>query len=491
MKNVSALCLVLLLGVSAPCLAGVEGQYGNPDKGWSKGPIKWILSKDEAKAYKKLKTDEDRAAYVERFWEERDPTPGTPQNEYEEVFWKRVESAETSFTTQFEPGCLTDFGRVFLLLGPPTDTANLRYQVWTYEPDEATGITETLTLRFASQQTGVLLLDRKPLEKYVAAHPETRGIGWKPPAPQGIAAGVLVLPSGPVAQHVEDDSPESHRQIPILKGVMNRESGPTDVPFEIAFDNYKTADESTLVVITVQVPREAAHGAGETALLPFARLEPLDGDGPALNITGEAPFAPAPGGDHPPQGYVYQARRNLKPGSYKLAIIVEDKVVPNTMGSEITTLKVPSHTGSEFSSSTVSLLWKFEPAQQEPSLDVGAEPDDYVLGGFRLVPQPIHRLKTDGVLAYYFQIYNPGRDSTTGEIDLEVTYQLHLKRAEVWKKFGQPVIRSVQQVELYAIDVKNLLLPNLPLPADYRLEIDVLDKSTGSQLKREILFTVE
>ncbi|MFQ5877775.1 MAG: GWxTD domain-containing protein [Acidobacteriota bacterium] len=485
-------CVALLTILAAPAAAKGGPDYRQPDRNWVKGPVKWLLTKPEIKAFKKLGTDEERAAFVRAFWEQRDPTPGTPKNEYEEIFWKRVEEADRKYRSITRAGSLTDMGRVFLLLGPPSgvDTDSRGYRTWRYEPSEISGIKEAIELRFGPNPTGMLLLDRKVLDSYVAAHQEARGIGWKLPPIAG--AGDLQIPSAQVARHIEDRSPESQRQIPILEGVLDQGGGPSDVPFEVAFGHYKTADASTLLVITVEVPREAAHGAGETALLPFARLEPAAGDGPAMNITGGMPFRPAPGGDHPPESFIYQTRRNVAPGTYRVAVVVEDKVIRGTMGARVLTVEVPDHSGTELSASSVALLWKFDRVEPEPAPDEGAErPGPYVLGSFRLVPRAIPSLgEEEQVLAYYYQVYNPATDPTSGDYDLEVTYRFRLKRDGEWKPFGKPLVSPLRQVELYAIDLTNLRVPNLPLPAEFRLDIGILDKISGERLERELRFTV-
>src|SRR2546425_1159043 len=61
---------------------GAEALKDEPKAAWRSGPVRYILTADEDKAYKALKTDEERAKAIGQFWARRDPTPGTPQNEY-------------------------------------------------------------------------------------------------------------------------------------------------------------------------------------------------------------------------------------------------------------------------------------------------------------------------------------------------------------------------------------------------------------------------
>src|SRR5688572_24257803 len=111
--------LPCLLLAAALTLAATPIDYKVPSKDWGKGPVKWIMTADEEKGWKGLRTDEERAAFVKAFWVKRDPTPGTPENEYELIFWKKAEEADKRFTTQADVGYRSDMGRVFLLIGPP------------------------------------------------------------------------------------------------------------------------------------------------------------------------------------------------------------------------------------------------------------------------------------------------------------------------------------------------------------------------------------
>jgi GWxTD domain-containing protein len=481
---------VLLLPIALVVLAAGPPDYKTPGKDWGKGPVKWIMTDDEEKEWKKLRTDEERAAFVKAFWEKRDPTPGTPENEYAGIFWKKVEEADKRFKSMTSPGCLTDMGRTFLLLGPPTkaDKDTRGRNIWTYDPNDITGIKAHLELTFAGGGAAPLLLEHKLLEEYVSAHPETRGIGWKIPAPQ--IAEALPDTSAPARKPEEDLTPESKRQIPILQDLLAKGSGRTDVPFQVALDSYAAADGTTLTVITIEAPREAAHGSSDVALHPFARIEPA-GEGKPINLTGDLPFVPASPGESPPGSFIYQARHNLAPGSYKLAVILEDKVVPGQMGTLVRTIDVPDFRSKDLQMSSVALLAGFK------HLDPGLEPDEkahagpYILGSFRLVPRATPLLSKGEAVTFYYQIYNPAPDPAAGRPSLDSTVTFFLKDGSGWKRYRPPVPRQLGgQVDLYSIDLKDLLAPNQPLPADFKMEMKLVDKIGGKELDREVLFTV-
>ena len=477
--------------VFAASAAGAAGppDWKTPNKDWGKGPVRWLMTEEEEKQFKALKTDEERAAFAKTFWEKRDPTPGTPDNEYEVIFWQRVEQADKAYKTMLKEGSVSDFGRVFILLGPPTSQRkDARYTYWLYEPSKVNGIAEKMELSFAAIDTGFLLRDKKTLEEYVAAHAETRGIGWKIPdlAPDASQEVAQAAPK----EVPEDTSPESQRQIPILDAVLAKGSGPTDVPFQVRNDFYATADGTTLVVTTIEVPREAAHGGGTDAIVPFARIAP-EGEGKPVNLTGALPFVPAPVGDGPAAGFVYQARRNLKPGTYKQAVVVEDKVMKGTMGTSVASIKVPDYSAKQFDMSSVSLLAQYGKKEDSVGPDEqGGSAGLYTIGSFRLVPRATPVLTKADALAFYYQVYNPAPDTATGKPNLESVYTFFTKDGTGWKPFRKPVVKPVSQVELWELPISNLVGASLPLPADFKMEAKITDKTSGQSLTREIQFSV-
>src|SRR5512139_3285998 len=52
-----------------------EINIDKPTPDWREGPVRYIISKDEDKAYKTLKTDAQRSDFIDIFWKRRDPTP--------------------------------------------------------------------------------------------------------------------------------------------------------------------------------------------------------------------------------------------------------------------------------------------------------------------------------------------------------------------------------------------------------------------------------
>ena len=85
-----------------------------------------IITKIEKNAFDKLKTDEQRERFIKAFWQHRDPTPGTPKNEFKEEHYRRWEHANTYYGRgTSRPGWMTDMGRTYILVGEPISTKRL------------------------------------------------------------------------------------------------------------------------------------------------------------------------------------------------------------------------------------------------------------------------------------------------------------------------------------------------------------------------------
>ena len=68
----------------------LEKELAGPWKKWMNEDVVYIITDEEKRAFKQLKTDEERQAFVESFWERRDPTPDTEENEYKEEHYRRI-----------------------------------------------------------------------------------------------------------------------------------------------------------------------------------------------------------------------------------------------------------------------------------------------------------------------------------------------------------------------------------------------------------------
>jgi len=62
--------------------------------------------------------DRERDLFIEAFWRHRDPTPGSPENEFRREHDRRLEyAARTLGRDAPRPSRRTDRGRIYIILG--------------------------------------------------------------------------------------------------------------------------------------------------------------------------------------------------------------------------------------------------------------------------------------------------------------------------------------------------------------------------------------
>lgn len=130
-KNVAFDAASPARGTSSPGAASLAQRFEEfklpPNSGekaddrWADGPVKWIMTDEETAAWSALTTGADRAEFVEKFWQARNPKAGSDDNPVRLEFDRRTAFADAYFRVdEKKRGSLTDPGRVFILLGPPT-----------------------------------------------------------------------------------------------------------------------------------------------------------------------------------------------------------------------------------------------------------------------------------------------------------------------------------------------------------------------------------
>ena len=81
---------------------------------------RYVISRAERRSFLLL-PDEEKPAFIDEFWRKRDPYPETPENEFKDEYFDRLEKATRLFIGEAMPGWLTDRGRIYILFGPPLD----------------------------------------------------------------------------------------------------------------------------------------------------------------------------------------------------------------------------------------------------------------------------------------------------------------------------------------------------------------------------------
>ena len=108
LATVAVLCAAIALGTSPACSDSPQP-----------GPQPDLQDVVEDVAMD-LESDDEAKRFVEGFWKANDPIPHTPENEFKQDVFSRVEYANTYFK-ETRVGWKTDRGRIWIIWGEPDE----------------------------------------------------------------------------------------------------------------------------------------------------------------------------------------------------------------------------------------------------------------------------------------------------------------------------------------------------------------------------------
>jgi GWxTD domain-containing protein len=160
---------LLAFSLCAPLFSQGKRLVGLPDGAriWLEEEVVYIITPKEREVFLKLASDKERDIFVDAFWKQRDPTPGTPKNEFREEHYRRIGYANRMLGRGTPtPGWKTDRGRIHILLGEPKsieqfDTTSNVYptEIWSYLGDPAKGLPPAFNVIFFKEHgTGDYIL---------------------------------------------------------------------------------------------------------------------------------------------------------------------------------------------------------------------------------------------------------------------------------------------------------------------------------------------
>ena len=119
MVHLKASSFVLSVALLFPA-AAVAAPSTPVDEDWSKSPEAYFLTAEEKQEWQTLKSRESRVDFIERYWLKRDPTPGTPANEFRDMVRSRIKTADARYRITGTSGARTSQGFVFIVFGTPS-----------------------------------------------------------------------------------------------------------------------------------------------------------------------------------------------------------------------------------------------------------------------------------------------------------------------------------------------------------------------------------
>lgn len=124
--------------------------------------MRTLLGQGELELLKSLSPGE-RGAWIESYWAERDPSPGTAWNELREEHYRRIRVANVRFAALRMKGMETDRGRVYIRYGEP-DEIRVGFADQAFVPDSRIGIDGTGQIGETGRSRGGFNVEEKEYE---------------------------------------------------------------------------------------------------------------------------------------------------------------------------------------------------------------------------------------------------------------------------------------------------------------------------------------
>jgi len=478
MKNKACLVAALLaLGVVQPGQA-LDQEKDKAYKTWLEKEVKLLVSAEEANEFKSLKTDEERDAYIELFWAKRDPTPGTPENEFKEEWYKRLEYVEKNFTYGPRKGLSSDMGRVYMLLGPPAQTKSdvggkrdepqggsqleAPPQHWVYQAMPELGLNEPFRVTFRQYQWGYELDQQTP---------------------QSILRALEIFPK--VVKFNAD-----LKEIPRYKFKLDENSfegktisrfiayGETmeQIPLQWIPHFTQAANESTYVHFSVLVDAKKGGLKKDEKLTFFGKLEGEKGHKEEFLKSvklekGKGDFIPVSFGVPAvaDQYTLYLGVRN------------EDQTKCTLLKSP---LKVPDFWSAGLTISSIILSANVEPVK--PKAKESLDYDPYIFGQLRATPMWDNVFKSSDNMNVLFQIYNA--KPVDGEVLLAIEYFIEAPEG-TYRLNAQEIKQKVQEGQTISGGTE---VPLSPLkPGEYNFKIKIIDRNAAKFYEARAPFVIK
>jgi len=502
-------------------------------KKWLNEDVVWIITDEERAAFKQLSNDEERDNFIEAFWQRRDPTPDTEENEYKEEHYRRIAYANEHYAAGI-PGWKTDRGRIYIMYGPPDEndshpsggtyerpinegggeTSTFPFEDWRYRYIE--GIGQEVIIEFVdtcmcgdyhmtidrSEKDALLYTPNAGLTLY-----ESMGMASK--ASRFSGGGLERLGTGPNSQDLstkEFDRLEQYAKLqappPVkfkdLEEIVNTKIITNLMPFDVRSDFVKVTGDTVLVPITIQVKyRDITFnnkdGVQRGTINIFGRVTTLTGrvvqtfeDTAQIDVPAELLPRTAENSS------VYWKALPLRPGRYKVEIAVKD-VNGDRKGLWSRGVVVPEYSDDKLATSSLIIADQMEAV---PTKDVST--GNFVIGLNKVRPRvapadgkpALFKRNKDQKVNFWMQVYNLGVDdkthkpSATFEYDIVnvATNKSVVQQVESTEKMGN----IGEQVTLQ----KSIASANLQ-PGVYKINIKVNDNISKQTVDPSATFAVE
>jgi GWxTD domain-containing protein len=507
----------------------LKGAY----KTWLEQDVSYIITDEERKAFKSLSNDEERESFIETFWQRRNPSPDSPENEFRDEHYRRIQYANDHFAAG-KPGWKTDRGHIYIAFGPPDSkdshpsggayqrpieegggqTSTFPFETWHYRYLE--GIGDNIDIEFVDTcQCGDyhFTIDRSEKDALL----RVPGAGLTQWEEMGMAkkadrfkGGGEALGTGPQSSNQntkEFDRIEMAAKLfappPIkftdLEGFISEHTlltGPP-LPFDVRTDFVRVTDSTVLVPVTVQlrnrdltfVTKDGVSTAtvnilGKVTTLTHKTVQSFED---TVSVQEPAELIEKTLDNKK----IYWQALPLLPGLYRIDIAIKDVNNPDHVGLYGRGINVPTFDDEKLSTSSLILSDNLTPVDSH-SVGTGS----CVIGGTKICPRvqvnpatPVS-YKRNQNLAFWMQVYNLGIDEQSKNNLAKVSYQIidTTTNNVIFEKEMESKDLGAHSNQLTV----EKLLPIAGLqPGKYKVTIKVNDTISKQEIAQSAPFVVE
>jgi len=512
----------------------LRGELHGVYKKWVDEDVRWIITDTELQAFKNLGNDEERDQFIENFWLRRNPNPDSPENEYREEHYARIAYANEHFAAG-KPGWKTDRGHIYIAYGKPDSidshpsggnyerpmdegggsTSTFPFEIWHYRYLE--GIGDNVDIEFVDTcMCGDYHMTIDRSEKDALKHVPGAGLtmyeqqGQSSKADRFSGGGLEQLGAGPMAssnQSKQFDRLDRFAKLmapPVIKfkdleAFMATSKILTGPPFlfNVRTDYVKVTNDTILMPLTLQIrvgdiTFNTKDGVSMGTVNILGRVSNLTGK--PIQTFEDTVNVQVPSellGREQNGQRVYWKALPLRPGLYKVDIVIKDVNNPDHVGRWQRSINVPRYDDDHLASSSLILADQME---RVPSKDIGA--GNFVIGNTRIrprvptgvaMPVTFHRAQN---LNFWMQVYNLGIDEKSKHNGATIEYQIqdmtNNKTVLQTQELTSQTNPNADQVTLE----KSLPLASLQ-PGKYKVTIKVNDGISKQQIAESAPFIVD
>jgi GWxTD domain-containing protein len=508
----------------------LKGEY----KKWVDEDVRWIITDQELQSFKSMTNDEERDQFIEQFWLRRNPNPDSPENEYREEHYARIAYANEHFAAG-KPGWRTDRGHIYIAYGKPDNidshpsggsydrpmeegggnTSTYPFEIWHYRYLD--GIGDNVDIEFVDTcMCGDyhMTIDRseKDALKHVPGAGQTmyEQTGQAKQADRFSGGGLEQLGAGPMSsqnQSKQFDRLDRYAKLMAppeikfkdLESFMATSKILTGPPFlfDVRTDYVKVTNDTVLVPLTLQIRNgditfNNKDGVSMGTVNILGRVsnlnhKPIETFEETVNVQEPTELLARVRNNVS----VYWKALPLRPGLYKIDIVIKDVNNPDHIGRWQRSVNVPRYDDDRLASSSLILADQME---RVPSKDIGA--GNFVIGNTRIrprvpsgvmVPVTFHRAQS---LNFWMQVYNLGIDDKSKQngatIDYEIMDMATNKTVLQTQELTNKTNPNADQVTIE----KSLPLASLQ-PGKYQVNIKVNDGVSKQQIAESAPFIVD